>query len=303
MRHPIRTSIATIAVVSSCSLLATPVGAAGETVYDSIPSPLPSSLVSLGYQATSTDEFGDHVELDPATASSVDSVTVTFVSWACETGGWNTGDCETTPGATFGHDLTLNIYGVDDSSGQPVPTGLVTTVSQPVDVPYRPSASDDCPDGTGLPSGWVSPDLGCVNGYAFNVSFDLGGATLPADLIYTIAFNTSSHGETPTGVPGGYDSLNVALVESEPAVGTNVDPDVVLWDTSVPSSYTDGGAGGVDTLRADSGWGTYTPAAKFETFAPDPTVEDCKDGGFAALGFRNQGQCVASVVASDHAGT
>lgn len=35
---------------------------------------------------------------------------------------------------------------------------------------------------------------------------------------------------------------------------------------------------------------------------PDPTVEDCKKGGFADLGFKNQGQCVSSFKANANAG-
>ena len=34
---------------------------------------------------------------------------------------------------------------------------------------------------------------------------------------------------------------------------------------------------------------------------PNPSVEDCMDGGFADLGFRNQGLCVASFRANEHA--
>lgn len=35
---------------------------------------------------------------------------------------------------------------------------------------------------------------------------------------------------------------------------------------------------------------------------PMDPKDACKDGGFAGLGFRNQGQCIASIVANENAG-
>ena len=40
----------------------------------------------------------------------------------------------------------------------------------------------------------------------------------------------------------------------------------------------------------------------FEVEAAEPTKDDCKDGGFDDMGFRNQGQCVASFRANENAG-
>ena len=37
----------------------------GEIVYSSIPKPLPGNVASLGYEATSTSEFGNGVNLAP----------------------------------------------------------------------------------------------------------------------------------------------------------------------------------------------------------------------------------------------
>ena len=34
---------------------------ADDVIYDSVPDPLPDNLLSLGYQATQTAEFGDHI--------------------------------------------------------------------------------------------------------------------------------------------------------------------------------------------------------------------------------------------------
>ena len=39
--------------------------AAGGTIYDSIPAPLPPNVASLGFEATSTSEFGDRIAFAP----------------------------------------------------------------------------------------------------------------------------------------------------------------------------------------------------------------------------------------------
>ena len=63
-------------------LLAAPASAATTTtVYDATPSPLPPNVASLGFQATSTSEFGDLVTLG-GTDRSLESVTVTMSDWA-----------------------------------------------------------------------------------------------------------------------------------------------------------------------------------------------------------------------------
>ena len=47
------------------------------TVYDAIPSPLPPNMASLGFEATQTSEFGDHVNLT-GTDRVLNTVTVTM---------------------------------------------------------------------------------------------------------------------------------------------------------------------------------------------------------------------------------
>ena len=51
---------ALVAAALTTSLAAGSAIAAG-VVYDAIPSPLPPNVASLGYEATSTSEFGDYV--------------------------------------------------------------------------------------------------------------------------------------------------------------------------------------------------------------------------------------------------
>ena len=81
------------AVAAVGGLLATGSSVAETVVYDAIGAisvALPSNVPSLGYQATSTSEFGDKVTLaaGPRTLSSVDLL---LSSWACESGAQTTG--------------------------------------------------------------------------------------------------------------------------------------------------------------------------------------------------------------------
>src|SRR5579864_2823723 len=59
------------------------------TIYNSIPSPLPDNMPSLGFQAGHTNEFGNEITFGGA-ARALDTVTVTLSSQACETGGGST---------------------------------------------------------------------------------------------------------------------------------------------------------------------------------------------------------------------
>jgi len=50
----------------------------------------------------------------------------------------------------------------------------------------------------------------------------------------------------PTAAAGRPDDRN--------SVGTDHDPAIVYWKTLTASNYTDSGVGGVNTIRADTGW-------------------------------------------------
>ncbi len=243
--------------------------APGTVIYDSQPTPLPGNIPSRAFQATQTTEFGDQI-LFAAGPRELGMASVVFSSWACETGAWNTGDCASEAGATFSHPITLNLYEVDAAA----PTGvgaLITSVTQDVAVPFRPSADPvNCPPTPDVPGGWLGPTGLCHNGFAFVVEFDLGGVTVPDEIIYSIAFNTNTFGSPPMGAPGPYDSLNVGLVAS-PTTGTDSDPNEVFANTPAPPSGTDG-------FRAQSGTDPgsepgFTPAVRFTTIeTPDPPV-------------------------------
>ena len=245
-------------------------------IFDSIPTVYPGSFPSLGYEATSTDEFGDHI-LFAGTARSLQTVDVSLTDWACENDGTRAGSeaCVTTPGSFFVHPITLNLYEVDNTGLDPAVGALLGSVTTSFDIPYRPSwDSVNCTGagetpGTDAPFGgrWYDPVLGaCVHGYAFNITFDFSSLnlTLPDEVIFGVAYNTADHGAVPIGVPGPYNSLNVSLDTVPPTVGTDVEPGTVFWDTSYGPFYCDGGAGGTDTFRRDADcWATYIPVIRF----------------------------------------
>jgi len=263
------------------------IDAAPDNIYDSIPAIYPGSFPSLGYEATSTDEFGDHISFD-GSSRNLDSVELSLTNWACENdfdnvaGTWvpnrdgTAGEaCMTTSGSFFTHPITLNIYEVDNSGVDPAVGSLIASVTDTFDIPFRPSwdsvnctASGQTP-ATDIPFGgtWYDPVLGaCVHGYAFNITFDFStlGVTLPEEVIFGVAYNTAHYGAAPLGTAGPYSSLNVSLATDAPSVGTDVEIGTAFWDTSYGPFYCDGGTGGSDTFRRDAGcWGTYIPAIRF----------------------------------------
>jgi Fibronectin type III domain len=254
----------------------------GPVVYSAIPSPIPGNLPSLGYQATQTSEFGDEVGL-VSHATPLASARVLMSSWGCQIGSGTS--CSTTPGATFSHPITFKVYAVDNSTpGSPAVGALLTQKTQTFAIPYRPTADNtDCAGGA-----WFN-GTSCFNGFATPITFDfttVAPVALPAQVIWTVVYNTSNYGPAPIGsapcqaAPSGcaYDSLNVALNPTN-SVGTDTNPDGVFWNTSTAGWYCDGGPGG--TLREDKGivgggpgctpgadWTGLTPAGELQLAAP-----------------------------------
>jgi hypothetical protein len=258
------------------------------TIYNSVPSPLPPNLPSLGYEATSTSEFGDYIRF-ASTKGNLTTVTVTMSDWALHSSYPTTGDS-----TGWNHDVTLNIYAVDHTGSIPALGALLESATQTFKMLWRPEADPTCPGGTA----WRAGDGQCYNGLAFNITFDLTSlnVVLPSEIIYGIAYNTADYGPTPIRQPGPYNSLNVGL-STQVSVGTDVEPDALFWNTSYAGFYADGGAGGVGTFRRDTGWAPYTPAVRFNAV---PDSEVCKNGGWQTYGaptqtFKNQGACIQYV--------
>ncbi|MDB5180085.1 MAG: hypothetical protein JWN12_717 [Candidatus Saccharibacteria bacterium] len=213
-------------------------------VYRGIPATQSANYPSLGYEATSTKEFGDRLTL-AGSGRHLDTVTVSLSSWACQTGTWSTNDCVSAVGATFAHPVTVNLYAVNPDGT--VDT-LITTKTQTVNALYRPSADPTHCSGTDLGKWYDAATATCNNGKAFNVDFDFtaNAAVLPTDVIATVAYDTSTFGVHPIGSTGPYDSLNVSLPTSGPSTGTDYNTDTMYWDTTYP-----GYSGG---LISDAGW-------------------------------------------------
>jgi hypothetical protein len=222
-----------------------------EVVYSSLPSPQPSNVASLGYQATSTTEVGDRLTF-AGSQRYLSSVTVGLSSWACETGTWNSG-CDTTPGSTFTHPITLNLY---EAGTGATPGTLLSSYTQTFEIPFRPS-----PDPTCTPiTSWRDASGICNSGIYNEVTFSIPGFEVPDSIVYGISFNTQSYGSPALGVDGPYNSLNVALSDSAvyPSVGTDADSDSFFWETTYPGY--DG------TFKEDAGWTPYQVAVSFSAY-------------------------------------
>ena len=78
---------ASAAVPAVVALAGTGVAGASQpsVIYNAIPNRLPPNVPSLGFEATSTSEFGDQINL-AGKARTLDAVTVTFSDWALHSG-------------------------------------------------------------------------------------------------------------------------------------------------------------------------------------------------------------------------
>ena len=279
--------------------------ARSQVIYDSTVSPLPGNQPSVGAEAYAFNEFGDGVTFTVGTSRKLVKVTVTLSSFACESGNWFSGNCVTTPGATFALPMTLNIY----NAGSPTPGSQITTVTQNITVPYRPSADPACTD----PGRWRDAFGVCFNGLAANVVFDFSSlnVVLPNSVVYGIEYNTTHFGPNPIGESAAcfgttagcpYDALNIALSPTV-TVGTKPFFNTLYQNSPLAAAYCDNGLAGTGTFRLDSPtsacWVGFVPAARFLAANPPENKDDCKKGGWQTLTdnngnpFKNQGQCVS----------
>ncbi|HME03638.1 MAG TPA: hypothetical protein VKG38_11500 [Solirubrobacteraceae bacterium] len=201
-RIPQRAALLVVAMLAAGALSALVAGAASaQLVYKNVPTPRPKAgFPALGFESDSVAEFGGEVEF-AGTARENPTVTVYMESYACQTG--SGAACTSTPGATFPVPITLSIYQVG-SYGAPA-----DQLTQTFNIPYRPSASADCP--LELPEHVKGYGKLCAFAKTAKIKFKLLGATLPARAVLAVAYNTENYGKEPTGVGGPYNSLNVAV--------------------------------------------------------------------------------------------
>jgi hypothetical protein len=286
-RHVIKSKMDALKVTISGILLtlAMPFSAfaVSSTVYDATPSTLPPNVASLGYEATSTSQFGDYVHLAGKNRI-LNTVTVTMSDWALFAD-YAHDNRYSGNSISWTHPITINVYSNHLVNG--VPDQLLATKTQDVVIPWRPEGNPSC----GL--GWKASDGECYNGIAFNAAFDLSSSAvkLPKDVIVGIAYNTADYGAVPIHTAGPYNSLNVGIPDNQTvSAGSDDNTDAVFWDTTYPG-YTAG-------FKLDNGWSPNgTVALKITTIDPKDL---CKDNGWKnlGLGFKNQGECV-SYLATD----
>ena len=231
-------------------------------IYSSlVSSPLHGNMPSVGAEAYALNEFGNAVTFSAGKSRSLSSVVVTMSSWGCESGHWTSGDCLTTPGATFSVPITFNLYAADGVT-------KIAWATQTFAIPYRPSASPTC--AVDYPGEWYDTALNaCFNEFVTNVTFDTFtyagdvAVALPDDVVFGITYNTSGHGYSPFGYANAcneteagcpYDSLNIALAQdpTDVSVGTDTFVGTVWQNTSYGYNYCDGGAAGTGFFRLDA---------------------------------------------------
>jgi hypothetical protein len=243
-----KTNLIALAGVIAATVVAPSIAAAAApgVRYDSTPIPGTVTVPSVGLQASAVNEVGGEVIVRHTLP--LKHAKVTLVSWACEQGSWEAG-CTTTPGSSFQVPVTLKLRTASrrDAAGNIVPGRQVTKVTKTFAIKYRPSSISSTEHrymgADGLPH----------NGIAQTISFDLPAKRLGVDLVWTVSFNTSTHGPAPLGHATPTDSLNVGL---SPAVRVGHDrfPGSLVWDQ--------GGLLRVDHPYTGDG---YVPAAQFST--------------------------------------
>ena len=264
------------AVVAPLILLAIasiPLVCAGTIVYNDLPSTIPQSSPSVGFQSNHTREFGDLIQ-PVGGATVLTSGTILMNDQALFS------DWSSFPGATssgWSWPLTLNFYNVvTGTDGNPQVGTLISTTTQTFAIPWR-SPTD--------------------NGQDFLAVFTLPNVAVPSEFIYSITYNTQTFGPNPTGVAGPHESLNVGLnTTAPPQVGTRPFPDTAylnadktLDSSNVPLYYCGAGASDPTPFARDTGWqtpavcgGTFSIGAEFANNVAAAVPEP---GTFGLLGF------------------
>jgi len=171
-----------------------------------IPQP---SHPSYGLNGKSDQALGDVFNLG-GNNRRLESVETILVNWARAS---SFPDLAETNPEGYLHPLTLTVYRVirDDLF-------LLAEITEEFQIPWRPETLDD---GGEYPYG----------GLAYRARFDfLEEVNVDGKLAILISYNTSNGGREPLGVPGPYDSLNVALSDRAVEVGSDDDPTRMVRD-------------------------------------------------------------------------
>ena len=211
---------APVAVVYRDLSLPAPVESS-ETVFDNTPVVLPLSYTSLAFSAQKVNALGNYVRLG-GKARKAQSCEVILVNWA--RAAQYPALAAVNPEG-FLHPIKVTLYAIAPD----LQFKFLTDVTRTVLVPWRPEL---------LPNGQPYP----FNGTAFRVNVDFSeGIILPEQVLVMVDYNTESSGFDPIGTPGPYNQLNVALDGTIPAVGTDLNADVVLRVTNAGWFYPNSG--------------------------------------------------------------
>ena len=247
-------------LVVTAALLSGAASASAMLVYNNLPKKLPGNVPSIGFEATSTSQFGGLVELSKSRRGRNNPrVTFTLSDWACQSGGGES--CLSAKKSSYSWPITVNLY---DGSGNSVGS-LIATKTQSVTVPYRPSASAECA-AKSAPGAWYDKkSKECFNGFLFKVTYEFPAVTLPDETVVGIAYNTQNYGAEPTGTSGPENSLNVGITQTVPTYGANPLPEDVFVNSSWSAMYCEG-ATDVGSF-GDSGacWEGYEPQLSIKT--------------------------------------
>jgi hypothetical protein len=222
---------------SALALFGTLAAAQTTPVYNSIPIPLPGNITSVGPEAVAFSELGEGMYLN-ANSGTFGQVAIMLSSWACQKGGVYSGNCVSTPGATFKVPITVKLYSVTSqyssiyTTDVPTPNASIGSITQTFNIPYRPSSTPaQC---SGDTTQWYGPmDKACYHGLATPIVVDFSSLHIPVpangQVIVTVAFNTTHYGPAPIGekapcytASGGcpYDSLNIGADTSSFVMNT-----------------------------------------------------------------------------------
>jgi predicted ribosomally synthesized peptide with SipW-like signal peptide len=170
----------------------------------------PDEVASWAYAANNADAFGAVVGFEPNSSREMQSASFLMSNW----NGWNPDGGPGNATESYRKELTLELYKVDRSGSEPAAGQPIDTFTQEQTIAGR-----ELPD----------PDSGYRGGGGtiFEVEFDLGGVTLPDEVLFMISFDYPNTGEAPE------DSLNLAATSTgtnrDPTTGRLVDPSGVYW--------------------------------------------------------------------------
>lgn len=255
-------------LAAAALLAAHGVASAQQVIYSNAPVSLDPNYSSLGFQATSTNEWGDDITFAAGTSRNLLNARVVMSDWALRSNYvgtvWDVPDGFTVP-------ITLTLYAFGDGNA---PGAAIATRTVNQFIAWRPEDDPACG-----PLGGFGTN--CYAGLAQSIMFDLTGVTVPDRIIFGVSFNTETWGYNPIGAPGPYNSLNIGAFTTL-TVGTRNTPDDTYWANRFLTSNNNG-----VFLRDQGGWADFAPMVEFtaQSTVPEPATYAMLGAGLLVVGF------------------